>query len=407
MAVRGAALVFKVDGGFGARHLTVSDGESADPVWSGDLSEGEITAVDEELRATLTRIHDIASDDLEPTAAASSAAVATLLELAKRVGFGLFRGRPLGELQKASWTRAPFALNPAKTPRVVEVSSPDDFGYPFELIPWHRAGDDIQDPALRARTLLGMSAIVRRRLGGLPQSGGTGPIPNDPRLPITVFQHPKFATKESEADYLNDARNIVEVYGPWPGAAGLGELAAVHHLLDSRYSLDGLARTAPVSILHFACHCDTTSNNSFDHRIEVGGDYGGILLGELKAAASEPEAWNALTPRPLVFLNACGSAVPQLASRVSFPAFFLSQESLGVVGTLCDISTDVAAHFAAVFYAALLRGCTVGEAMYDARWHLMDRHRNPLGLLYTYYGNPDLKVAYQRAGQIVPPCSPS
>jgi hypothetical protein len=46
---------------------------------------------------------------------------------------------------------------------------------------------------------------------------------------------------------------------------------------------------------------------------------------------------------------------------VSFPEFFLDQESLGVVGTLCDISDDVAAHFAAVFYEALLRGRTVGR----------------------------------------------
>jgi hypothetical protein len=90
---------------------------------------------------------------------------------------------------------------------------------------------------------------------------------------------------------------------------------------------------------------------------------------------------------------------------VSFPEFFLDQESLGVVGTLCDISDDVAAHFAAVFYEALLRGRTVGEAMYDARWHLMDRHRNPLGLLYTFYGNPDLKVTHSRAGEVVPACT--
>jgi hypothetical protein len=43
--------------------------------------------------------------------------------------------------------------------------------------------------------------------------------------------------------------------------------------------------------------------------------------------------------------------------------------------------------------------------MYDARWHLMDRHRNPLGLLYTFYGNPDLKVTHSPAGKVVPACT--
>jgi hypothetical protein len=105
-----------------------------------------------------------------------------------------------------------------------------------------------------------------------------------------------------------------------------------------------------------------------------------------------------------LFLNACGTAIPPLESRVSFTDFFLRQQSLGVVGTLCDISNEVAAHFAAVFYEALLRGSSVGEAMYAARWHLMDRHRNPLGLLYTYYGNPDLRVARPQAGKVIPVC---
>ncbi len=82
----------------------------------------------------------------------------------------------------------------------------------------------------------------------------------------------------------------------------------------------------------------------------------------------------------------------------------LHEKFLGVLGTLCDISDTVAAHFAMVFYEALLSGKTVGEAMHEARWHLMDRHRNPLGLLYSFYGNIDLGVSRSRAGEITPAC---
>ena len=91
-----------------------------------------------------------------------------------------------------------------------------------------------------------------------------------------------------------------------------------------------------------------------------------------------------------------------MADRSSFTKFLLRKKFLGVLGTLCDISNTVAAHFAMVFYEALLSGKTVGEAMHEARWHLIDRHRNPLGLLYTFYGNVDLKVSRSRDGEVRP-----
>jgi hypothetical protein len=250
-----------------------------------------------------------------------------------------------------------------------------------------------------------MSAIVRRRLLGVSEwNNGSAQIANVPDLPVTIFQHADFAGPGSEAEYLERVGGIVKVYGPWPKAPGFAKLALVHHLLDSRTPLDSLGRTSPASILHFACHCGTTCKNSDNHEIDVGGANGIAKLGELKKFASQPQAWAAPLPRPLVFLNACGSAVPQSASRVSFQDFFLAQNTLGIVGTLCDISDDVAGHFAAVFYESLLRGRSVGKAMYDARWHLMEVHGNPLGLLYTFHGNPDLKVAHRQTGRVKAAC---
>jgi hypothetical protein len=411
MSPRGAALEFTVAGVFGARSLEVSverpvveEGEPVSLKRQWDLRDGESDSVNEALRKALTEIHDIAGNALEPKPAASKKAVEKLLTLGYRVHWGLFRDTSLDELQHADRFRSQAAFDPAAPPRVIEVSTPLDYGYPFELLRWHTIEKEITEPARRIRALLGMSAIMRRRLDRVAEFAGPASIGNAECLSVSVFQHPDLKTGPSEADYLRRARNMVDVYGPWPSTPELPEMAAIHHVLDSGYALDRAGPTVPAAVLHFACHTDTTSSFSDNYTIDIGGEYGRIELGDLKASAAEPAAKLAPKPRPLVFLNTCGSAVPHLASRVSFPEFFLDRQSLGVVGALCDISDDVAAHFAAVFYEALLKGRTIGEAIYDARWHLMDRHGNPLGLLYTVYGNPDLKVAHPRPGGVVPAC---
>ena len=132
-----------------------------------------------------------------------------------------------------------------------------------------------------------------------------------------------------------------------------------------------------------------------------------VRLGDLKKQLMCPEGAIAPLPRPLVFLNACTSTAMRPADRGSFTSFLLRQRFLGVIGTLCDISDTVAAHFATIFYQAVLSGSTAGEAMREARWHLMDRHHNPLGLLYTFHGDPDIKLAHAHRGRVVPACRPS
>ncbi len=402
MVAESGALVLSVDGAADERLLTVATGDRTDGEWGQDIDDAEVIAVHEELRESLTRIHDVAGDYLTLTPAEGAAAVAELSVLANRVSYGLFTGMGLAALLDAAQAHAPFALDPAIRPRIVEIATPWNFGFPFELLRWH-LDDAAAEPAIRVRALLGMSAIVRRRLRRVAEVTGADRIGGPEALRVTVFRHPELRAGD-DTKQLESAPGWVEVHGPWPGAGGLPERALLRHLVDSRTPLDAAPPSEPSAVLHLACHCYTTDAHPDRHKIDVGGANGQVTLKLLKTFMSEPEAWQAARPRPLVFLNACGSAVPPLTSRASFAQFFLAQESLGVIGTLCDISDDVAAHFAAVFYQALLRGDTVGEAMYAARWHLMDRHRNPLGLLYTCYGNPDLRVARPQAGSVVPVC---
>lgn len=236
-----------------------------------------------------------------------------------------------------------------------------------------------------------------------------GLINASPRLCVSLLCNETLRTAAEEVDYLERNKSIVDTYGPWPQNKDLAQYAAIDHLLDSKNGLFGVSRDAWVDLLHLACHTNTTGLVN-DHYLNVGGgEYGRIRLGDLK----QRRAQNLSTPRiprPLVFLNACASAEVQADDRATFTKFFLDNEYLGVLGTLCDISGPVAAHFANVFYEHLLRRVpadkvtSVGQAMYKARRHLLEVHRNPMGLLYSYYGNPDLRVEPGHDGDLAPAC---
>jgi len=413
----GAALRLDVTGEGNARTMGVFAGDSEIRLAGWSLDAEEVRDVLDEVRETLKQIHSVAGMSLDLTAQRSAEAVDKLLYFARGVGYGLF-GERLGDLYEQAELRAPGAFDPSVPARIVEVTAPPDFSYPFELLTWrdpeNLPQEQRQDPALRARALLGMAAIVRRRFDSKQEEGeeqgegegegeGRARIENEETLPVTVFRNPSLTGAKKEVDYFTDIKGLVKVYGPWPQEGALAKSAAARHLMNSCIDLDGKPRQ-PVAVLHLACHCSTTGEAANLHYLNVGGEYGKVLLGDLKKELTDPQVAEAPVPRPLVFLNACGTAVPQMADRSSFTKFLLRKKFLGVLGTLCDISDTVAAHFAMVFYEALLSGKTVGEAMHEARWHLMDRHRNPLGLLYTFYGNVDLKVSRPRTGGIVPAC---
>jgi hypothetical protein len=373
------------------------------PLWTIDLNPSAVASLIEELAEALGEIHDLAGNALNVPEGKSAQAVDRLLYFAKTVAYGLFGEHP-GPLYRAAGTRAIGALNPDRPPRVIEVKSPQRFFFPFELLRWQ---DDPEgglpgEPAIRARLILGMSALIRRQVCETPEA--QGPLPNGSGLPVTVFQHPGLPAARAEVDYLKASGDLVNVYGSWPVDRALAQMAAVQHIIDSTVPMDSQPWTGPATVLHLACHCVTTGANDRHRYVNVGGDNGCVTLSELKNEVAGKASANV---RPLVFLNACRSAAPQAVDRGAFAEFMLAVRFRGVVGTLFDISDVVAAHFARVFYQALLSGRTVGEAMYDARWHLMEVHGNPLGLLYSFHGNVDLTVSDPHAGQVEPACKES
>jgi hypothetical protein len=446
---KGAALTLAVADKESQRKIGLFPGDATipDPEWSVDATRVK-DALDE-LRPTLQQIHDCAGNELDLNDSRSAKTVDKLLKFSRSVGFGLFHLWP-GQLYQAAERHAPGAFNAEVTARVVEVTAPAGFSYPFELIKWRDLPGDWQapptermglphewwdlpvdqrnDPAVRIRALLGMSAIVRRGFSipaeaadpaasanepARPESvpaylrSDPGRIENEPPLPMTVFCDPSLTASTKEIRYLQKAEQFVKLYEPWPTEGPFAEEAAARYIMNPGVGFDHKPREPVAAMLHLACHCDTTGAAANLHYLRLGEPYGDVTLGALKGQLQSEAVAKATVQRPLVFLNACGTSVPQPADRTSFTTFLLDEGFRGVLGTFCDISDVVAGHFAVVFYEALLNGKTVGEAMYEARWHLMDVHGNPLGLFYTFYGNVDLKWATPQIGKVKPACEVS
>jgi hypothetical protein len=98
------------------------------------------------------------------------------------------------------------------------------------------------------------------------------------------------------------------------------------------------------------------------------------------------------TPARLVFMNACGSSTINPLSAASFVSVFLGNGSAGFIGAETRIPDAFATEYAKVFYNRVVGGASIGEALRDAKWELLARYMNPLGVLYTLHGNPDLRL---------------
>jgi hypothetical protein len=180
-------------------------------------------------------------------------------------------------------------------------------------------------------------------------------------------------------------------------------------LWESRKNFAGGTCDPPYQICFFACHCDTTAKNPADYTVTL--HTGGLLnRGErtvdLESLIDELDKLRrgqgtARETRPLVFFNACGGARVDPAGAGSFPDLFLKRDLgfLGFIGTQATIPDAFASAFARAFYEYLskgmetaLEGINIGEALYASRWKLLNETKNPLGILYSLYAEPEIRV---------------
>ena len=115
-----------------------------------------------------------------------------------------------------------------------------------------------------------------------------------------------------------------------------------------------------------------------------------ITLGELNTDASTDIK---LRGNPLVFINACESAELSPLFYDGFVPYFMGKGARGVIGTECRTPGIFAAEWAARFFPRFLDGEPLGALFLALRREFLDKHHNPLGLLYAVHCDGDTQVS--------------
>jgi len=102
-----------------------------------------------------------------------------------------------------------------------------------------------------------------------------------------------------------------------------------------------------------------------------------------------------LSNNPLVVLNGCesGTSGYYVTTNLDFPGEFLRMGSRGVIATEAPVWSP----FAYNFGISLMRGLVSSKeriplALWKTRMEYLRESKNPLGLLYSYYGGPDVAL---------------
>ncbi|MBB6398868.1 DNA-binding NarL/FixJ family response regulator [Actinomadura coerulea] len=142
--------------------------------------------------------------------------------------------------------------------------------------------------------------------------------------------------------------------------------------------------TGEAGLLHFACH------NYFKQ-----GEGGSSII--MRDDTFEPTMLSSAvgirslsTRTPLVFLNACRSAGAtfEYTQLMSWAVQFMKAGAGAFIGTLWEVPSKQARHFAEAFYDACLKQrLSLGDATNTAR-NAIKNPGDPTWLAYTVYGNP-------------------
>jgi hypothetical protein len=149
--------------------------------------------------------------------------------------------------------------------------------------------------------------------------------------------------------------------------------------------------------IHFACHCEPNEVSELlsQLKIHIAGEEISLTV------ASMPAGRRSDQPRPLVFLNACGTGQQSAtAEPPGFPDTWISQrEAVAVVATLCPVPDLFAHAFARKFYQTLFKSVADpaapereryrSEALLETLRNFMEKCNNPLGLAYVLYAVKD------------------
>ncbi|MBC7927821.1 MAG: CHAT domain-containing protein [Bryobacteraceae bacterium] len=247
---------------------------------------------------------------------------------------------------------------------------------------------------------LGFGSVIRRVFPKRIQNQDNALIAA-PHLPVLFFRHYALDQSGHEADFFAAHPDRVKVLDTWPAVA-LPERGALGEFCNRFYDAKGMHQ-----IHHFSCHYQTDPTDGPGSRLTLSDQAKvplRIPLRQIKEAFAEMDKDKSkrrgphIVP-PLVFFNACGASSIDPAVAATLPGTLLDWKFRAFIGPETRMPDDSASLLARYFYTSLLEGKTIGQSLYEARRNLLYNHNNPLGLLYTLYGNPDLRIVTTTSGK--------
>ena len=341
-----------------------------------------------------------------------------------------FLGTFLGAARGDSWKLRDLcndALDywPKDRPPVIEFRGERESMFPIEFLPLFGDGGSytpitsLEDLRREANRYVGFRAVVYRTMVSdgrqesyIRQRSHKSLVLDGHRLPVKLFYHARLRGAIMEANFLtllNDA-SMVELEGPWPedtNGRRLSDNTAIRllnkHLTNPQLPLHGHdPRCVGDQVQHFACHCESAPPEGHHPTREEEHDFPCIRLATQTQVVKIP--YEALqlafmeggppraTELPLLFMNACDTSRIEPDTATTFVKYFLDQGNRGFIGTVSGIPDPLAAEFSRLFYKELIRGHNVGTSVWSVRNRVLRRRANPLGLLYTFFGDPHIST---------------
>ena len=293
---------------------------------------------------------------------------------------------------------------------------------PIEILPVFyspipkKAIDNYQDLDNILRSFLGFSTIIDRQINGISIPAiSDNCLQISSKLPIKLFVNREYEGSSETINYFCEKRkNNLNIDGdaPWPTNKRFDNSEKFaeefsYHLWKCAVNCSNSNYEQKAQIIHLFCHCDTQSKIIDQHKLHLGNPtwFGNQI--EMSVSKEKLEYYFGISAqedhenhgdmnreiRPLIFLNACESSIIIPSHAVSFPKLFLHKKYgyRGFIGTMAKIPGLFASKFSERFYENLLEGNSLGQSIYDAKWHMVQRHHNPLGILYNFYANPDIR----------------
>ena len=182
------------------------------------------------------------------------------------------------------------------------------------------------------------------------------------------FAIPKGDLKNAKAE----VKKLIELLKGW------NELLTDQYI-EKKDELLAIIDKALVHLLHFACH------NGFEAKDQ-------IMFGNQSMTPDDLNGrMNKLKPTaPLVFMNACRTdgKHAEYTEIGGWANCFLGMGVGAFIGTLWEVRDASASEFATQFYAHLVAGKTIAEALKCARDALRDKSpSDPTWLAYSFYGD--------------------